>query len=154
MPEIHLDWVNPNRPDVIEMLQEADEYFAQLYTAEQRHLLNIETLVQPNIKFLLALLHNEAVGCGAIRLWRDYAEVKRMYVRPGWRGAGIAYRILGKLEALAQDLGFTNIRLETGIYQLEAVKLYERNGYIRRGPFGEYPDIHTSLFYEKHLQAK
>lgn len=152
MLEIQLELVKPNRPDVVEMLQEADAYFAELYPVEHNHLLNVETLMQPNIKFVLALLDGEAVGCGAIRLWQDFAEVKRMYVRPPWRGAGVGHQVLSKLETLAKDLGFTNIRLETGIYQLEAMRLYERSGYIKCSPFGDYLASHMSLFYEKHLQ--
>jgi putative acetyltransferase len=41
--------------------------------------------------------------------------------------------------------------LETGRDQHEAVRLYERCGFVRRGPFGCYPDNGLSLFYEKRL---
>ncbi|MCI0549354.1 MAG: GNAT family N-acetyltransferase, partial [Anaerolineae bacterium] len=41
--------------------------------------------------------------------------------------------------------------LETGIYQIQAISLYERFGFERCGPFGEYKDDPLSIYFEKHL---
>ncbi len=152
-PAIHIELVKPNRPDVVQLIRELDDHLKSLYPLESTHLLDIETLMQPNIRFLAALQEGQAIGCGALRLETNYAEVKRMYVQPDWRGKGVAYRILDRLEGIARELGYAIIRLETGTRQHAALKLYEGKGYVRRPPFGEYTDDPLSLCYEKRLIA-
>ena len=154
MKPIELDIVNPNRPDVIALISELDSHLSVLYPPQSTHLLNIEALIQPNIRFVLALVDAQAAGCGALRLVDGYAEVKRMYVRSQLRGLGVGYRILTYLTSLARDSGFSCLRLETGIYQTDAIKLYDRHGFKRCPPFGEYTDDPLSLCYEKHLLAE
>jgi ribosomal protein S18 acetylase RimI-like enzyme len=81
----------------------------------------------------------------------EYAEVKRMYVRPTYRGLGLAKLMLNHLAAYALDRQVTVLRLETGIYQTEAIGLYERFGFQRRRPFGNYRDDPLSVYFEKRL---
>jgi putative acetyltransferase len=152
MSDIVLEVVKPNQPDVVQLISELDAYLVELYPPESNHLLDIEALMHPSITFVAALFNGKAVGCGAIR--RDsegYAEIKRMYVKPEYRGKGIAQRILAKLESLAEEDGLTVLRLETGIHQAEALRLYERSGYALRSIFGEYFEDPLSVFYEKRL---
>src|SRR5262245_5275274 len=110
----------------MQLISELDTYLNSLYPPESNYLLDIETLMQPSIQFVLAFTDGEAVGCGAVWLKEDYAEVKRMYVKPKCRGMGIGTKILNKIEALAREAGITTLRLETGNLQPEALKLYER----------------------------
>ena len=74
-----------------------------------------------------------------------------MYVRPPFRGLGFAKMILQHLEDYASARGVGLLRLETGIYQHEAIKLYERMEFRRIPPFGTYADDPLSVFYEKNL---
>ena len=60
-------------------------------------------------------------------------------------------RVMQVLEASLKDQGITLSLLETGADQHAAVRLYERAGYVKRGPFGGYPDNGLSVFYEKRL---
>jgi putative acetyltransferase len=102
--------------------------------------------------FLVARLSGRPIGCGALRPIDDaMAEVKRMYVVPTARRKGIARRILVALERRAVDFGYRTIRLETGIRQPEAQRLYESLGYQRIAAFGPYADNPTSVCYEKSL---
>ncbi len=151
MAAITVEVTKPNRPDAVQLIRELDEHLSSLYPVESTHFLDIQTLMQPSIHFVLAFAEGVAVGCGALRLKEDYAEVKRMYVKPTYRGKGVGYKLLNKVETLAREAGYTTLRLETGVYQLEAVKLYERHGFHRRGPFGEYTDDPLSMCYEKRL---
>src|SRR5258708_24046891 len=151
---LKLEIVNPNRPDVIELITELDAHLTDLYEPKSRHFLDIDSLTKPNIRFVLASVDGQAAGCGALRIWDDYAEVKRMYVKPDHRGSGVGYRILAKLEEIAREAGFSVTRLETGIHQHASIKLYEGFGYVRRPPFGEYTNDPVSLCYEKQLAAK
>ena len=96
-----------------------------------------------------------AEGCSSsaiqTNLSKSYGEIKRMYVRPEFRGRGYAKQMLKHLEELATTRGFSKVRLETGISQPEAIGLYERNGYYKIPPFGDYWDDPLSFFYEKTL---
>jgi putative acetyltransferase len=74
-----------------------------------------------------------------------------MFVLPEFRGLRLGRRILEELENLARVSGLKHARLETGIYQPEALLLYERAGYQRRGPFGDYSEDPLSIFMEKKL---
>ena len=104
--------------------------------------------------FLVATLDGQPVGCGAIRQIDDgTAEVKRMYVSPAGRRRGIARTILAELERRASGYGYSVVRLETGVLQPEAQRLYEAHGYHRIPAFGRYAGNPTSLCYEKILRA-
>jgi putative acetyltransferase len=81
----------------------------------------------------------------------DYGELKRMYVRPLFRGLGFAKLLLDHLASFASAHGLKLLRLETGIHQREAIALYERQGFYRIPPFGPYTDDPVSLCYEKCL---
>jgi ribosomal protein S18 acetylase RimI-like enzyme len=64
---------------------------------------------------------------------------------------GFGKLMLDHLADFALANGVTLLRLETGIYQREAIALYERMGFNRIPPFGEYKEDPLSLFYEKQL---
>jgi putative acetyltransferase len=106
----------------------------------------------PRTVFLVARLSGQPVGCSALRRFDDdTAEIKRMYVAPGGRRKGIARRILVELERHAREFGYCAIRLETGIRQPEAQRLYESLGYRRIDAFGPYIGNPTSICYERVL---
>jgi putative acetyltransferase len=108
----------------------------------------------PRTVFLLARLHGGPVGCGALRRIDDHtAEIKRMYVAPSGRRQGIARHILVALEWHAQEFGYRAIRLETGIRQPEAQRLYEAVGYRQIAAFGPYVGNPTSVCYERVIHA-
>jgi putative acetyltransferase len=72
-------------------------------------------------------------------------------VEPDARQRGLGRAILEKLEASAHRLGYRLIRLETGDRQPEAVALYERAGYQRIPPYGEFMECARSICFEKRL---
>jgi ribosomal protein S18 acetylase RimI-like enzyme len=84
----------------------------------------------------------------------DYAELKRMYVRPQFRGLGLARQMLGHLAGYARSHGVRLLRLETGIHQKDAIRLYEGMGFQRIPPFGEYREDPLSRFYEKQIDGE
>jgi GNAT superfamily N-acetyltransferase len=136
----------------VELIAELDAYLAPLYPPESRHGLSIEKLLQEAVAFFVLRHERVPAGCGGVKLFDTaYGEVKRMYVRPQWRGLGFGTRMLHHLAAYALQQGVTVLRLETGIYQLEAIRLYERFGFQRIPPFGAYTDDPLSVFFEKHI---
>lgn len=93
-----------------------------------------------------------AVSCGAFKPFDDTTvEIKRMYTRLESRGRGIAARILIELELWAIESGFTAAVLETGIKQPEAIRLYEKSGYIRIPNYGQYAGVEQSYCFRKKL---
>ncbi len=142
----------PDAPDAIALITELEAVLEPLYPVESRHGLSVERLINEGVAFFVLRTDGTAAGCGGVKLFgTDYGEIKRMYVRPQFRGQGFAKLILDHLanHALAQSVSL--LRLETGIHQHEAVGLYERMGFYRVGPFGDYKDDPLSLFYEKPL---
>ena len=85
-------------------------------------------------------------------LGHDYAEIKRIFVSPQARGLGVGRKLLETLETEARQLGFNSLRLETGIYQPEALALFRAMGFVPRLSFGDYPDnAPNSIFMEKRI---
>lgn len=141
-----------DQPEVLALIEDLDAYQKPLYPAESHHGIDIAALSEANVLFAVARdEHGHAVGCGAIVLEPDYGELKRMYTRPSHRGRGIARSLLRFLEAQAQARGCRRFMLETGYLQAEALALYERFGYKRRGPFGAYADDPNSVFMDKAM---
>ena len=123
------------------------------YPPQSRHAFSIDQLVREGVTFFIAWYEGKPAGCGGLKLFGgEYGEVKRMYVRPAYRGLGLGKAMLNHLAEYAQGRHVNVLRLETGIYQTEAIGLYERVGFQRRPPFGEYRDDPLSIYFEKHLE--
>jgi putative acetyltransferase len=144
--------------DVRVLVGELEGVLSAEYKPEQRHGLPLDAIFQPHIRFFLARVQGAAVGCGGVALFSGFAEVKRMYVREGARGSGVAAALLDRLERETRDAGLDLLRLETGDRQRAAIRFYERVGFRQCPAFGAYASmapaaIVTSLFYEKRLGA-
>ena len=145
---------SPGQPDVVALIEALDAYATALYPPESNHLLDVGSLSDAAVSFLVARAEGEAIGCGAVlRDPRGWGEVKRMFVRPDQRGKGIGVRVLAELEALVIGSGLTLLRLETGIHNREALALYRRAGFTERGPFGDYASDPLSVFMEKRVNT-
>jgi putative acetyltransferase len=152
MTDITLRIESPRQPDVERLLEALDAYQSALYPPESNHLLDVEALTAPSIRFFVARRDGRALGCGALRIdAAGYGELKRMFVSPEARGLKLGRRILDRIEAEARREGLRCMRLETGIRQPEALGLYRAAGYAERGAFGEYSADPLSVFMEKSL---
>jgi DNA-binding MarR family transcriptional regulator/GNAT superfamily N-acetyltransferase len=100
--------------------------------------------------FLVAYLHDEPVGCGAVKHHPGRpSEIKRMWVAESARGLGIARRILAELEADTAASGATTSHLETNKTLQEAIALYRSAGYVEVPAFNDEPFAHH--WFEKRL---
>ena len=136
---------------VLDLLTASDEFHAELYPPEGTFLLDVSALLAPNVTVFVARIDGQAVGMGALVEKDDYAEVKRMFVLPGFRGRGIALGILQSLEAVAREHSVDRLQLETGPLQPEAIGMYVRYGFERMANFGEYADSEYSVCFAKQL---
>ena len=140
----------PDCADAVELIGELEAYLTPLYPAESRHGYSVEKLLREGVAFFVARIEGQAAGCGGVQIYgTEYAELKRMYVRPRWRHLGLGRQMLDRLAAHAREQGVALLRLETGIHQPEAIGLYEASGFRRRPPFGPYREDPLSLYYER-----
>lgn len=105
----------------------------------------------PKGHFVVARLHGNPIGCGALIWHEGYAYLKRMWVAESSRGLGVGSRILSALESLAVKGGQRVVRLETNKALVEAQSLYRRSGYREIAPFNEEP--YANHWFEKKLSV-
>lgn len=106
-----------------------------------------------NIRNAIVLYYqDQPIGCGALKEFDTEAmEIKRMYIKQGYRGRGLASKILSNLENWALELNYKKCVLETGKRQKEAVILYKKRGYTEIPNYGPYIGVENSLCFEKIL---
>lgn len=112
-----------------------------------------DAAIDPGGHYLLALSDGDVVGVGGVRTLPDLpgaAEVKRMWVDPTWRGAGLGARLLRALEEVAADLGHDRILLDTNRTLAEAVAMYARAGYREVDRYNDNP--YAEAFFAKDLR--
>jgi putative acetyltransferase len=101
---------------------------------------------------VVAYVEGQAVGCGAFKPFQENTvEIKRMFVRPEFRGQQIAQAVLAELEDWAREIGSTICVLETGQKQPEAIRLYQRSGYAPIPNYGQYIGIENSVCLQKQI---
>jgi putative acetyltransferase len=154
--ELRISLEDPAQPDIIGLLQDGERHSANLYPAESIHQLPLEALRAAHIRFLVARDGvGRAIATGGIALFGSgaecWAELKRMWFVPDARGTGVSRALLQQLEARARNEGARCLRLETGIKNHAALVLYERAGFTRCGPFGDYRPDPLSVFMEKTI---
>jgi len=155
-PGVQVHRIHPTHAGVAELLEQSTEYASSLYPAESNHLDSAEELSQDNVLLVGVYLQGILAGIGAVKLLVhdvEYGEIKRLFVSPAFRGNGLAKLMMAELENHLRQNEIAVSRLETGIYQPEAIGLYKRLGYTVRGPFGEYKPDPLSVFMEKRFRA-
>ncbi len=159
MPEhIEIAAEDPTTPVALDLVGRASAEQGALYDLDDGSSdFNPADVQVPRSVFLVARVDGRPVGCGAVRPmsepgFEDSAEVKRMYLVPEARGRRIGGLILAHLEDLARDFGYGRIVLETGDLQPQAIRLYERAGYVRIPNYGPYVGFADSICFEKRLR--
>jgi len=147
--------VDPNHPDARQCLR---AYFSELdrrsdagfdpaagVSAEPHE------LTPPGGCLLIAYLHDEPVGCGAVKHHPGApSDIKRMWVSPSARGLGLGRRLLGELEARAERSGASVTRLDSNHALVEAIALYRSAGYREVPAFNDEP--FADHWFEKRLR--
>ena len=152
-PRIEIAPVNPMLPEVLEMIAQLDALMHALYPIESAHLTEPAKLADAPNRFYGARVDGVIRGCGGFLVTdQGYGEVKRIFVSPKARGLGLGRAVMDHLEHEARSLGLSRLKLETGIYQPEALGLFEVCGYAVCERFGDYPDGDpNSIFYQNIL---
>lgn len=141
-------------PAIHALVAQSDEYLSALYPPESNHAEPIDALVAKGSAFFAGYVNGQLAACGAVKLMKDdvaYGEIKRVFVDPAQRSNGLASAMMQKLEAYLVGEEIMTSRLEAGPLQPEALRLYQKLGYVERGPFGAYTADPLSVFMEKRL---
>jgi len=143
---------DPASPDATALIAELDAHLEPLYPSASRHGFSVQKLIADAVAFFVIREGGAPAGCGGIKLFgTEYGEIKRMYVRSQFRGQRLGKLMLDHLAGYARSHGVAVLRLETGIHQHAAIRLYEGEGFRRIPPFGPYRDDPVSRCYEKRI---
>ena len=118
-----------------------------------------ERLGRDVVVTLVAWRDGEAVGTASLQPVSDptfpsgsrTGEVKKVYVRPEARGSGVARRLMTSVEDVARENGWTQLALQTGSRQAEAIALYVTHGYRPVVPYGPHLGDALALCFVKRL---
>ncbi|NYJ04101.1 bifunctional helix-turn-helix transcriptional regulator/GNAT family N-acetyltransferase [Petropleomorpha daqingensis] len=145
---------DPRRPEARAALAayaaELDERFDAGFDPARSIPAGAADLTPPAGLLVVATLHGEPVGCGALRFHGGApAEIKRMWVARSARGLGLGRRLLTELEARAREHGVRVLHLETNRTLTEAIGLYRSAGYREVPAFND--EAYAHHWFEKLL---
>jgi len=143
---------SPTEPAVRQLIAELDAFNSSLYPAESNHFDPPEKLAATRGVFLVVEREGRLVGCGAAKHCGEWAEIKRMFLRPEARGDGLATKTLDRLLDWARAEGLALARLETGNASAAALALYRRAGFREIPAFPPYQPDPLSIFMERALR--
>ncbi|MEV0587384.1 helix-turn-helix domain-containing GNAT family N-acetyltransferase [Nonomuraea sp. NPDC050310] len=151
---VRFEVLDPAHPDARRCLAayyaEIGDRFEHGFELARARQVRDEDVTPPAGLLLVAMVHGEPVGCGALKLsGLPYAEIKRMWVSPAVRGLGLGRRFLAELEDRAAAAGAKAVRLDTNRSLTEAISLYHRTGYHEVPAFNDEPYAHH--WFEKPL---
>lgn len=109
----------------------------------------------PDGCMLLATMDGKTAGCIGFHKMEDgVCEMKRLYVRPEFRGARIGQRLVDILLSTARQRGYRVMRLDTTTFMASAQALYASVGFVVRGPYYSVPELFQPIkvYMERSLE--
>jgi len=148
---IRLQRTTSDNEDFRLLIAELDKELQSRYE-ERQAIYDRYNIIENNGNVVIAYKDEMPVGCGCFKKFDDRSvEIKRMFVRPEYRGQKIAASILQELENWATELNISGTVLETGTKQHEAIHLYQKSGYIVVENYGPYKGLPESICMQKNL---
>ena len=148
---LRLQRTNSDDPSFHQLVQLLDKELWAQYEEEMKNYAP-HNKIEDNKNVVIAYLNDSAVGCGCFKKFDEMSvEIKRMFVEKSFRGKRIGEAVLKELEHWAKESSYSFTVLETGTKQVEAIRLYERCGYLRTENYGPYVDLQYSVCMRKEL---
>jgi putative acetyltransferase len=145
---------NLSASDVVALLEEHLAELRAVTPPESVHALDLDALRRPEVTFWTVRDHGVLLGCGAVRrLDAHHGEIKSMRTSSAAQRRGVAAALLARMLYDSARAGLRRISLETGTEEFfaPARALYEKFGFSRCPPFGEYQEDPNSAFMTKVL---
>ena len=145
---------NFNNSEVNDLLKKHFIELRSVSPAGSTHVLDIDGLKDPSIKFWSLWEDNKLIGCGALKfLEKEHGEFKSIRVANEFRKNGIGERIMNHLIEEAKKLKITKLSIETGAgeFFLPARKLFSKFGFKKCPPFAHYKEDPNSCYYTLNL---
>ena len=145
---------NFDNPEVNELLK---KHFIELRSVSPEgstHVLDIDGLKDPSIKFWGLWENNKLIGCGALKfLEKGHGEFKSIRVADEFRKKGIGERIINHLIEEAKKLEISKLSIETGAGEFfaPARKLFNKFGFKKSEPFAHYKVDPNSCYFTLDL---
>ncbi len=154
-PPIQVGAVSARDPEVVGLLEALTaELAGEGYTASETFGYSAEQLQDRAVHLVGARIDGSLVGvAGLERQEGGTGELKRFFVMPQYRGAGVADALIAALVEHARDHDLGRLRLETGDKQHAAIAFYRRHGFAIVPRFGPYVDSATSVCMERALRS-
>jgi putative acetyltransferase len=138
-----IEVLHADRPDLIAMARELFVEYAQAigvdleYQGFSAELAGLPApYIAPHGTLLIARSGSDAAGCVALRrLDENSAEMKRLYVRPGYRSDGLGQQLIEAVILAARQAGYRELKLDTLPSMVSAQKLYRRLGFNEIEPY-------------------
>lgn len=106
----------------------------------------------PNGRLYLALADDRPAGCvGLTRNDDDYCEIKRLYIRPEYRGQHLSHILINRIIEDAGSLGYKHMRLDTFPFMDTAIRIYRKYGFYNIERYNDNP-AKTAVFMQLDLQ--
>ena len=129
------------------------DHFQQILDGDEHSFYAQFNKIDTLSEVLVAYIEGIPVASGALRRYNNSTvEIKRMFVKPEYRGRGVAMLILKELESWAKELNFSTCILETGKKQIEAISLYKKAGYMQIISYGQYKNVENSVCMKKEIR--
>lgn len=129
---------------------ELDRRFVGGFALDPAHDPDDAQLRRPCGTFVIALDGDAPVGCVALKATgAAYWEIKRLWVDPSRRGAGLARQLIHRAEAAAREMGALVLRLDTNLALPDAIAMYRHWGWREIPCYNDDP--YAQVFFEKSL---
>ena len=145
---------NFNNSEVNDLLKKHFIELRSVSPAGSTHVLDIDGLKDPSIKFWSLWEDNKLIGCGALKfLEKEHGEFKSIRVADEFRKKGIGERIINHLIEEAKKLKISKLSIETGAgeFFLPARNLFSKFGFKSCPPFAHYKEDPNSCYYTLNL---
>tara|TARA_B100001758_G_C18047445_1_gene421408 strand:- start:151 stop:615 length:465 start_codon:yes stop_codon:yes gene_type:complete len=147
---------NFDNPEVDDLLRKHFIELKSVSPAGSTHVLDIDGLKNPSIKFWSLWENEKLMGCGALKfLNENHGEFKSIRVADQYRGKGYGKKIISHLIAEAKELKIKKISIETGSGEFfkSARRLFKNFGFEKCEPFSHYKTDANSCYMSLEINS-
>ena len=147
---------NFDNPEVDDLLRKHFIELKSVSPAGSTHVLDIDGLKNPSIKFWSLWENEKLMGCGALKfLNENHGEFKSIRVADQYRRKGYGKKIISHLIAEAKELKIKKISIETGSGKFfkSARKLFKNFGFEKCEPFSHYKADANSCYMTLEINS-